>query len=170
MINYPTLLKRLIFTSNAVISEHASVAFVNGEATSLLSSCKIFRLTVRSLVWHRRILSAAILEMHLLLHNFMCFLKMQACPVLTRHGIVCSTRWCYIDSIVYVGCWHGCLSGARCRFTYGPADTTATHCLLLQEIQIGFGFTFLVPAHPGNPWQNPEGCKTVIVVVVVDRE
>jgi len=31
-----------------------------------------------------------------------------------------------------VGCWCGYLSGARCRFAYGPADTTATHCLLLQ--------------------------------------
>ena len=30
----------------------------------------------------------------------------------------------------------------RCRFVYGPADTTATHYLLLQLIQIGF--TFLV--------------------------
>jgi len=24
------------------------------------------------------------------------------------------------------------LSGARCRLAYGPADATATHCLLLQ--------------------------------------
>jgi len=30
-----------------------------------------------------------------------------------------------------VGCWRGCLSGARCRLAYGPADATATHCLLL---------------------------------------
>jgi len=44
-----------------------------------------------------------------------------------------------------VGCWHGYLPGARCRFTYGPADATATHCLLLHSIQIGF--TFLVLAH-----------------------
>ena len=28
--------------------------------------------------------------------------------------------------------WRGCLSAARCRFAYGPADATATHCLLLQ--------------------------------------
>jgi len=28
--------------------------------------------------------------------------------------------------------WRGCLSGARCRLAYGPADATATHCLLLQ--------------------------------------
>ena len=25
-----------------------------------------------------------------------------------------------------VGCWHGYLSGVRCRFAYGPADATAT--------------------------------------------
>ena len=31
-----------------------------------------------------------------------------------------------------VGCWHGYLSGARCWLAYGPADATATHCLLLQ--------------------------------------
>ena len=28
-----------------------------------------------------------------------------------------------------VGCWHGYLSGARCRLAYGPANATATHCL-----------------------------------------
>jgi len=55
-----------------------------------------------------------------------------------------------------VGCWHGYLSVARCRFAYGPADTSATHYLLLQEIQTGFGFTFLVPAHPGSPRQTRE--------------
>jgi len=31
-----------------------------------------------------------------------------------------------------VACWRGYLSGARCRLAYGPADATATHCLLLQ--------------------------------------
>jgi len=30
------------------------------------------------------------------------------------------------------GCWRGYLSGARYRLAYGPADATATHCLLLQ--------------------------------------
>jgi len=63
-----------------------------------------------------------------------------------------------------VGCWHGYLSNARCRFAYGPADPTATHCFLLQEIQIGFGFTFLVLAHPGGLGQSPE-CHKVVVVV-----
>ena len=31
-----------------------------------------------------------------------------------------------------VGCWRGYLSRARCRLAYGPADATATYCLLLQ--------------------------------------
>ena len=31
-----------------------------------------------------------------------------------------------------MGCWHSYLSRARCRLAYGPADATATHCLLLQ--------------------------------------
>jgi len=32
-----------------------------------------------------------------------------------------------------VECWCCCLSGAMCRLAYGPADATATHCLLLHE-------------------------------------
>ena len=51
------------------------------------------------------------------------------------------------------------LSGMRCRLAYSPADATATHYLLLQQIQIGFnlpGTTFLVPAHPGGPGHIPE--------------
>jgi len=66
-----------------------------------------------------------------------------------------------------VWCWHGYLTGARRRFAYGPADPTATHCLLLQEIQTGFGFTFLAAGHPGSPGQNLESRKTVVVVLVV---
>ena len=31
-----------------------------------------------------------------------------------------------------IGCWHGYLSAVRCRLAYGPVDSTATHCLLLQ--------------------------------------
>ena len=38
------------------------------------------------------------------------------------------------------------LSRARCRFAYGLSDPIATHCLLLQEIQNRFGFTFVMPA------------------------
>ena len=29
-----------------------------------------------------------------------------------------------------VGCWHGYLSGARCRLAHGPADVTATRVVL----------------------------------------
>ena len=61
-------------------------------------------------------------------------------------------------------CWHGYLSGAWCRFAYGAADPTATHCLLLQ---IGFGFTFVVPAHLDSPGQTPESHKMVVIVVVI---
>jgi len=43
-----------------------------------------------------------------------------------------------------VGCWHGYLSGARCRLAYSPADVSC-----FSKIQVGF--TFLVPAHPGSP-------------------
>jgi len=56
-------------------------------------------------------------------------------------GIVPSVLWCLwlgsrkgirpVKNWV-VGCWHGYLSGARCRFAYGPAEATATHYLLLQ--------------------------------------
>jgi len=38
--------------------------------------------------------------------------------------------------------------------------------LLLQEIQIGFGFTLIVSAHPGRPGQNPESREMVVIVVV----
>jgi len=35
-----------------------------------------------------------------------------------------------------------------------------------KKIQIGFRFTFLVPAHPGSPAQNLESCEMDVVVVV----
>jgi len=33
--------------------------------------------------------------------------------------------------------------------------------------RVVFGITFLIPAHPGSPGQNPVVHKTVVVVVVV---
>ena len=47
------------------------------------------------------------------------------CWLGSRKGIRPVKNW-------VVGCWRGYLSGAMCRFAYGPADATATHCLLLQ--------------------------------------
>jgi len=61
-----------------------------------------------------------------------------------------------------VGCWHGYLSGARCRLAYGPADAIANHCS--SKIQIGF--TFLVLAHLDSPKKGPlNGCVCVFIVV-----
>jgi len=43
-------------------------------------------------------------------------------------SIVLSYWWWNMSEISLVShtCWHGYLSGARCRFAYGPADATAT--------------------------------------------
>jgi len=50
------------------------------------------------------------------------------------------------------------LSGARCRFAYGPADATAlplsTGISCSSKIQTGSG-----TGSPSNPGQNPEGRK-----------
>jgi len=64
-----------------------------------------------------------------------------------------------------VACWHGCLSGVRCRLACSPADASATHYLLLQYLQIGF--TFLVPAHLGSPRQGAIKRVCVCVCVIV---
>jgi len=53
-----------------------------------------------------------------------------------------------------VGCWHGHLSGARCRLAHGPADATATYCLMLQWNPDRF--SFLVLAQPGSPGQRAD--------------
>ena len=37
-----------------------------------------------------------------------------------------------VKKLQVVGCWHGYLSGERCRLAFSPADATATHCLWLQ--------------------------------------
>ena len=53
-------------------------------------------------------------------------------------------------------CWHGYLSGARCkRFAYGPAD--ATSCFIV----IHTSLIFLVLAYPGCPGK--EATKQVTV-------
>jgi len=65
-----------------------------------------------------------------------------------------------------VGCWHGYLSVARCIFAYGSADVTATGSLSLALVKSRF---VLVPAHPGNPRQSPEGRKTDVCVWVSIR-
>jgi len=56
-----------------------------------------------------------------------------------------------------VGWWCGYVSGSRCRFAYGPADTTATHyhCSSKFILVLPSWFYLRLPAHPGSPRQNP---------------
>ena len=65
-----------------------------------------------------------------------------------------------------VGCWHGYLSGARCRLAYGPADATATQLSVASVKSI---LVYLsVPAHPGSPGQMPLNvCVCVCVCACV---
>jgi len=60
-------------------------------------------------------------------------------------------------------CWHGYLSGAKCRLAYiaqlMPLSLTVS---CFSKIQTGF--TFLVPAHPGSPGQ--EAVKRMCVLLV----
>ena len=53
------------------------------------------------------------------------YLVLWRCWLGGRKGIRPVNNW-------VVGCWRGYLSGVRCRLAHGPAEATATHCLLLQ--------------------------------------
>ena len=64
-----------------------------------------------------------------------------------------------------MGCWHGYLSGARCRFARGAADATITAPVNPDWFHLP-GFTFLVPTHPGSLGHSPGGRKMVVAVVV----
>jgi len=61
-------------------------------------------------------------------------------------------------NVILFKCFRGYVFGLRCRFCIWPSWC---HCHslslapVLQQIQIGF--TFLVPAHPCSPGQNPRG-------------
>ena len=50
-----------------------------------------------------------------------------------------------------VGCWHGYLSGARCRLAYGPADMMPLPLTVSCFSEIQIGFIFLVQARLGSP-------------------
>jgi len=59
-----------------------------------------------------------------------------------RKGIRLVKNW-------VVRCWHGYLSGARCRLAYAKLMPLPLTVSCFSKIQTGF--TFLVPAHPGSP-------------------
>ena len=42
-------------------------------------------------------------------------------------------------------CWHGCLSGARCRLAHGPADATATHWQLCKAFNFRILYGLYLP-------------------------
>ena len=74
-------------------------------------------------------------------NNHTCRIGMHDCYLQINTSHLLSVLWrCWLGGRKgirpvknwVVGCWHGCLSGARCRLAHGPADATATHCLLLQ--------------------------------------
>jgi len=56
------------------------------------------------------------------------------------------------------GCWHGYLSGARCRFAYGPADAPATpsSCSSKFRLVLPEWFCFSGAGLPGLSWK--KGC------------
>ena len=69
-----------------------------------------------------------------------------------------------------VGCWCGCLSGARCILAYRPADATATHCLFASVksrlvLPFWFRLTWVVP---DKGLLNGCVCVCVCVVCTVD--
>ena len=64
------------------------------------------------------------------------------CWVGGRKGIRPVKNW-------VVRCWHGYLSGARCRLACAQLRPLPLTVSCFSTIQIGF--TFLVPAHPGSP-------------------
>ena len=62
-----------------------------------------------------------------------------------------------------MGCWHGYLSGARCRLHMAQLMPLPLTVYCFSKIQIGF--TFLVQAHPGSPGQRSVKCVCVCVCV-----
>ena len=66
-----------------------------------------------------------------------------------------------------VGCWHGYLSGARCRLAYAQLMPLPLTVSCFSKIQIGF--SFLVPAYSGSPGKRAvkRVCLCVCVCVFV---
>jgi len=63
---------------------------------------------------------------------FLCIADMNSCAFSALTLLVGRQKGHPACKNWVVGCWRGYLSGARCRFAYVPADSTATHCILLQ--------------------------------------
>jgi len=98
--------------------------------------CKVVFCTVDLL----RVFSKAVLTLHYVIVNYLlkiAFCLLYAFSAIYAFGaltlLVGGRKGIRPVNNLVVGCWHGYLSGARCRVAYGlAADATATHCLLLQ--------------------------------------
>jgi len=110
-------------------------------AERAIPACKKLSDTVKWSNWVYLFASASLLwelTCHLGLHSVTHHLAEVTFPPLPqpiKAGTRCSNprgMQGWVDLVGLVGCWHDYLPGARCRFAYGPADATATHCLLLQ--------------------------------------
>ena len=66
-----------------------------------------------------------------------------------------------------VRCWHGYLSGARCRLACTQLMPLPLTVSCFSKIQIGF--TFLVPAHPGSPGHRAVERVCVCVCAVCNK-
>ena len=76
---------------------------------------------VLHLQWQEITAGGKLLGLHFLLISSHTVLSvLWRCWLGGRKGIRPVKNW-------VVGCWHGYLSGERCRLAYGPADATATH-------------------------------------------
>jgi len=71
--------------------------------------------------------------------------------------LACKTEWWGTGVFISLG------RGADWHMAQQMPLSLTVSCF--STIQIGF--TFLVPAYPGSPRQNPEGREIVVVVVVV---
>jgi len=84
-----------------------------------------------------------------------CFLVLAALNFQVFRDVVPSVLWCWRQKGIrpvknwVVGCWHGYLSGARCRLHMAQLMPLPLTVSCFSKIQIGF--TFLVLAHPVVP-------------------
>jgi len=100
--------------------------------------------------------------------SFLCVLS----DFMALMSLLPSVHWhCWLDGRMgirpvknwAVGCWRGFLSGVRCRLAYGPAGSTATHCLAPVKSRLVSPFwcrlTWVVP-----DWGLLNGCVCVFYV------
>jgi len=76
--------------------------------------------------------------------------------------LACKNEWWGAGVVICLGSGKICIWPSRCH----------CHSLFVAPVNPDLfylpGFTFMILAHPGNPGQSPGGCKTVVVVGVVD--